>query len=296
MTGALWATISGIGFGFFQAFNRRAGRAFDAYFSTFVLIAVSALILAGASALTEDLSQLNGQPLMMYVNFALAGSIHFFMGWTLLTVSQNKIGAARTGALSGTSPLFALFISALAFNEFLRLPVLGGILMLVTSVYLISFDKNLLADAGGRGWLDSLYGLSVAVCFSISPIFIRGGLAYLDSPLLGVTIGMSFSALAQGITLLFRRNQLMQGPLTNDAIAFGRFAICWIIHLDTLDRSGQGTRWCGTSSGTVECTRCDFTIADVGKPSLGACDRARLVGRYVDSRRLDYFELLRIKK
>lgn len=220
MTGALWATISGIGFGFFQAFNRRAGRAFDAYFSTFVLIAVSALILAGASVLTEDLNQLNGLPVLTYVNFALAGLVHFFLGWTLLTVSQNKIGAARTGALSGTSPLFALFISALAFNEFLHLPVLGGILMLVAGVFLVSFDKNPLAGASSKDWLDSLYGLGVAVCFSISPIFIRGGLKYLDSPLLGVTIGMSFSALAYGITLLFRHKQLMQDPLTNDAIAF----------------------------------------------------------------------------
>lgn len=57
MTGALWSTISGIGFGFFQTFNRRAGLAFDAYFSTFVLIAVSALILAGAMERTEDLGQ-----------------------------------------------------------------------------------------------------------------------------------------------------------------------------------------------------------------------------------------------
>ena len=244
MTGALWATISGIGFGFFQAFNRRAGRAFDAYFSTFVLIAVSALILAGASVMTEDLSQLNGQPLMMYVNFALAGSIHFFMGWTLLTVSQNKIGAARTGALSGTSPLFALFISALAFNEFLRLPVLGGILMLVVGVYLISFDKNPLVGASGKQWLESLYGLGVAVCFSISPIFIRGGLAYLDSPLLGVTIGMSFSALAYGITLLFRRGQLTQGPLTNDAIAF-QLAASVFVGLSTW------TRWIALDKAPV---------------------------------------------
>jgi len=245
MTGALWATISGIGFGFFQAFNRRAGKAFDAYFSTFVLIAVSALILAGASVLTEDLSQLDGLPLRTYVNFALAGLIHFFLGWTLLTVSQNKIGAARTGALSGTSPLFALFVSALAFNEFLRLPVLGGVLMLVAGVYLVSFDKNPLAGTRGKGGLDSLYGLAVAVCFSISPIFIRGGLADLHSPLLGVTIGMSFSALAYGVTMLFRRNRLMQGPLTNDAIAF-QLAASIFVGLSTwtrwiaLDRAAVG--------------------------------------------------------
>jgi drug/metabolite transporter (DMT)-like permease len=80
MTGALWATISGIGFGFFQAVNRRAGRAFDAYFATFVLTVVSVVILAGASVLTENLGQLNGLPLMRYANFALAGSIHFFLG------------------------------------------------------------------------------------------------------------------------------------------------------------------------------------------------------------------------
>jgi drug/metabolite transporter (DMT)-like permease len=220
MTGALWATLSGIGFGIFQAFNRRAGRAFDVYISTFVLLAGSAIILAMASVLTEDLGQLNGIPFMAYVNFGLAGLIHFYLGWTFLTISQNKVGAARTGALSGTTPLFALFVSALAFNEYLRLPVLAGILMLVAGVYLISFEKNPLAGAGATIWRDSLFGLGVAICFSISPIFIRGGLEDLNSPLLGVTIGMGFSALAYGITLLFRRNQIQQGPITRDALWF----------------------------------------------------------------------------
>lgn len=220
MTGALWATLSGLGFGIFQAFNRRAGRAFDAYFSTFVLIAVSALILAVASWLTEDLSQFRGVPLIAYVNFTLAGLVHFYLGWTFLTISQNKVGAARTGALSGTTPLFALFVSALAFNEYLRLPVLAGIFMLVGGVYLISFERNPLAGAGIITWRDSFFGLAVAVCFSISPIFIRGGLENLNSPLLGVTIGMGFSALAYGLTLLFRRNQLIRAPLTGDAIVF----------------------------------------------------------------------------
>jgi drug/metabolite transporter (DMT)-like permease len=220
MTGALWATLSGIGFGIFQAFNRRAGRTFDAYLSTFVLLAVSAVILAIASVLTEDLGQLDGVPFITFVNFALAGLIHFYVGWTFLTISQNKVGAARTGALSGATPLFALFVSALAFDEFLRLPVLAGIFMLVAGVYLISFEKNPLAGARATIWRDSLFGLGVAVCFSISPIFIRGGLRDLNSPLLGVTIGMGFSALAYGITLLFRRRSIQQGPITRDAVWF----------------------------------------------------------------------------
>jgi len=173
-----------------------------------------------ASVLTEDLDQLNGVSFITYVNFGLAGLIHFYLGWTFLTISQNKVGAARTGALSGVTPLFALFISALAFSEFLRLPVLAGIFMLVAGVYLVSFEKNPLAGDNGKTWRDSLFGLGVAVCFSISPIFIRGGLEDLNSPLLGVTIGMGFSALAYGITLLFRRTKIQQGPITRDALWF----------------------------------------------------------------------------
>ena len=92
--------------------------------------------------------------------------------------------------------------------------------MLVAGVYVISFEKNPLAGASTTIWRDSLFGLGVAVCFSISPIFIRHGLMDLDSPLLGVTIGMGFSALAYGIMLLFRRKQIQQGPIPRDALWF----------------------------------------------------------------------------
>ena len=220
MTGALWATLAGFGFGIFQAFNRRAGRVFDAYLATFILLAGSAVVLAVASVLTEDLGQLNGVPIKAYVNFGLAGFFHFYLGWTLLTISQTKVGAARTGALLGTTPFFSLFISALAFSEFLRLPVLAGIFILVAGVYLISFEKNPLTGAGTTIWRDTLFGLGVAICFAISPIFIRGGMEDLHSPLLGVTIGMGISALAYGVTLLFRRKQIQQGPITRDALWF----------------------------------------------------------------------------
>ena len=220
MTGALWATFAGFGFGIFQAFNRRAGRVFDAYIATFILLAGSTIVLAVAAVLTEDLGQLQGVPLIAIVNFGLAGFFHFYLGWTLLSISQNRVGAARTGALLGTTPFFSLFISAYAFSEFLRLPVLTGIIILVAGVYLISFEKNPFAGAGTTILRDSLFGLGVAICFAISPIFIRGGMEDLHSPLLGVTIGMGISALAYGITLLFQRKHIQQGPITRDALWF----------------------------------------------------------------------------
>jgi len=243
MTGALWATLSGLGFGVFQAFNRRAGKAFDVYFSTFILIAISAVILAVASVLTEDLSQLNKAPAVAYVNFGLAGLLHFYVGWTFLSISQNKVGASRTAVLSGSSPLFALLISAMAFDEFLRLPVLAGIFMLMGGVYLVSATDDI-GRTRQMKWRDSMFGIATALCFSISPIFIRGGLKDLPSPLLGVTIGMGLSAFAYGVTLFFRRTKLIREPITRDALLF-QLAASVFVGLSTW------TRWVAFDKASV---------------------------------------------
>lgn len=140
MTGVLWAIVAAVGFGLFQSFNRRAGRNIDAYVSTFVLMVISAVILAVASLLTEDLSQLQGVPLRAYVNFGLAGFVHFFLGWTFINISQNLVGASRTGALIGTTPVFAFAVGLLAFGEVLSLPIIAGILLVLGGMYLVSND------------------------------------------------------------------------------------------------------------------------------------------------------------
>jgi uncharacterized membrane protein len=54
-------------------------------------------------------------------------------------------------------------------------------------------------------WRTALWGLGTALCWAISPIFIRRGLEGLPSPLLGVTIGMMATALAYGVVILLRR-------------------------------------------------------------------------------------------
>ena len=138
MTGVLWAIVAGLGFGVFQSFNRRAGRSIDSYLSTFMLLVVSSIVLVIVSLLTEDLSPLREAPLMAYVNFGLAGFIHFFLGWTFLTLSQKRVGAARTGALIGTTPLFAFAVGLVFFGEVLSLPVIIGVILVISGVYLVS--------------------------------------------------------------------------------------------------------------------------------------------------------------
>ena len=138
MTGVLWAIVAGLAFGVFQSFNRRGGRNIDSYLSTFMLLAVSAIVLAIVSLLTEDLGLLREAPLMAYVNFGLAGFVHFFLGWTFLTLSQKLVGAARTGALIGTAPLFAFAVGLVFFEEVLSLPVIIGVVLVISGVYLVS--------------------------------------------------------------------------------------------------------------------------------------------------------------
>jgi drug/metabolite transporter (DMT)-like permease len=130
--------VAGAGFGVFQSFNRRAGRSIDSYVSTFMLLVVSSIILVVISLLTEDLSLLGQAPLMVFVNFGLAGFVHFFLGWTFLNLSQKLVGAARTSALIGTTPLFAFVVGLVFYGEVLSLPVIIGIVLLVAGVYLVS--------------------------------------------------------------------------------------------------------------------------------------------------------------
>jgi drug/metabolite transporter (DMT)-like permease len=220
LAGALYATVAGVGFGVFQAFNRKARAGFSVYWATFILLFVSTILLAIGSILTEDLNQLQRAPASAFINFGLAGLIHFFLGWTLINISQNRVGAARTGALVGATPLFATLVAALAFDEFLSLPVLLGVVTVVAGVYFVSVSGKNDGNPVRFSWRDSIYGLGVAVCFSVSPIFIRGGLDEMNSPLLGVTIGMAMSAIAYGVILLLRREGLKLSDVPRESLYY----------------------------------------------------------------------------
>ncbi len=225
MSGALWAITAGLGFGLFQTFNRRAVHSMDVYVATFIQLFISTVVLLAISFLTEDIRALLSAPLSVWINFALAGVLHFFIGWTFLNASQKKIGAARTSPLIGTAPLFATVIAAVTLGELPNYWGLLGIILIVLGAYVISKrsgDTNNLGQnqAGQVGWSASWLGLSAAFCWALSPIFIRAGLENLPSPLLGVTWGIAFSALAYGLVLLWQRDRWFGSEITGDAWLF----------------------------------------------------------------------------
>jgi drug/metabolite transporter (DMT)-like permease len=198
VTGVLWAAASGIGFGLFQSVNVRAVRQLeDVYVSTFLQLLVAAAVLLVACIVAGDLPLLSDASAWAWTSFALAGAIHFFLGWTLLNASQDRIGAARTSPLLTMTPLFGVAIAAVTLGQLPGAAALGGIAVTVAGALVITDPRS---EAGIR-WQDGAPGLATAFLWALSPVFTVEGLDELDSPLLGVTIGMVFSVLAYALVL-----------------------------------------------------------------------------------------------
>jgi drug/metabolite transporter (DMT)-like permease len=198
VTGVLWAAASGIGFGLFQSVNVRAVRRLDdVYVSTFLQLLVAAAVLLAACIVAGELSLLSDASAWAWISFGLAGAIHFFLGWTFLNASQGRIGAARTSPLLTLTPLFGVAIAAVTLGQLPGLAGLGGIAVCVAGALVITDPRS---EAGVR-WQDAIPGLATAFLWALSPVFTIEGLDELDSPLLGVTVGLVFSVMAYALVL-----------------------------------------------------------------------------------------------
>ncbi len=215
MTAALWAAASGIGFGLFQSLNRRAVRDIeDPYVSTFLNIAIAAAALILLAVVTEDVSRVWEADGWAVAAFATAGIVHFLLGWTFLNISQRRIGAARTSPLLTMSPVFALVVAAFAVGQIPGALAFVAIVPMIAGAYLVAGGGS---EARGA---DALPGLACALMWGVSPVLTVRGLEGLDSPLLGVAVGLLAAVAAYGGFLLARRGGPRPPVIAFDALAF----------------------------------------------------------------------------
>jgi drug/metabolite transporter (DMT)-like permease len=213
MNGAVWAAASGIGFGVFQSLNRRAVAQIDVQLATLLQLVIAAVVLAALAVATTDVTSIADASAFALSMFVLGGLTHFFVGWTLLNASQKRIGAARTSPLLAMTPLFGVGVAFVTLGEVPGALAWIGIGLMTLGAWLVGF-----ARAGEIAWRDSALGLGCAAAWSVSPVLIREGLDGLDSPLLGLTVGLLAAIAAYGIVLAFRPLPATDRSLVLDAL------------------------------------------------------------------------------
>jgi drug/metabolite transporter (DMT)-like permease len=201
VSGVLWATASGVGFGVFQSLNRKAIRGIeDPYVSTFLQLSVATGVLVIASLVSEDPGQLWDASGNAIVLFVAAGIIHFVLGWLLLNISQARIGASRTAPLITLTPLFGLVLAVITLGELPSVTAFAAIVPIMLGAWIIA-SRSTGELAIER---DSIFAFGTAFMWALSAVLTVQALDGLDSPLLGVTLGLLAATAALGGALIAR--------------------------------------------------------------------------------------------
>lgn len=213
MSGALWALVAAVGFAFLQASNRKANQLVDAYRTAFGLLVAVEFVLVARILVLGDLDLLFSAPLSAVLIFGLTTLFHFVGGWTLLALSQQQIGVARTGALISAAPIIGTLVAAAALDEPLTVAIAAGVVLAVIGVSLISLSGG---ARGSEDWRRPWLALTVALIWGSTPLLIRLGLERFDHPVEGLTIGLATSVLVYAVLLTIARG--WRGPVPGIAI------------------------------------------------------------------------------
>jgi drug/metabolite transporter (DMT)-like permease len=201
--------VAAVAFGVTQTLNRKSNQLMGPFRTAFGLLLVVEVALLASSIISGQIDRLVGAPGWALISFAMATLFHFGGGWTLLAMSQQRVGVARTGALVSAAPLIGAIAAALLLDEPLRPLTVVGVLVVVGGVALLSLSTSARTEAVGSapnpGWGLPWHALTVAVLWGLSPILTRKGLEGLPYPILGLTFGIGVTVVLYGIGLALSR-------------------------------------------------------------------------------------------
>ena len=121
------------------------------------------------------------------VAFVLGGLSGNALGRRWSFVSVQLLGASRSSAIRGVSPLFTAIVAAIVFQEAVTLQRWTAIAAIVIGAVLVSWQ----AGAGRSQWLGKgvLYALGAAVGYGLRPVFVKYGLNLDGTPMAASLIG-----------------------------------------------------------------------------------------------------------
>jgi drug/metabolite transporter (DMT)-like permease len=105
---------------------------------TLVQLVVSTALVAAVTIPLEGVSIVASAPARALVFFAASGLFHFFGGWGFMNASMRLVGPSRMGAITGVTPLFAVFLAVVVLGETVNLLVGLGIGLIVAGTYFVA--------------------------------------------------------------------------------------------------------------------------------------------------------------
>jgi DME family drug/metabolite transporter len=212
VNGALLAGASGVGFGAFQVVNVQAMReGANPFASMFAQVAIAAGLLVAVTLANGDLIAAADAPLWAFRDFAIAGLLHFLGGWSLLNLSQQRIGAARTSPLLTTTPVFGVVLALVTVGQRPSALELAAIGLICSGAYVVAARGAIQRTRV----VDALPAVGCAFMWALSPIFIVDGLDGFDSALAGLTVALIVCLVACAAVFAVGRG----GALSRDAVA-----------------------------------------------------------------------------
>jgi drug/metabolite transporter (DMT)-like permease len=260
MIGVFWSLLMAAFFGFSQLAARKGLMEVAVDQGTFIMIVISTILMTIPFFWLDGLTLLQQVDWIGLTYFIAAGLVHFIGGFTSMNLSISTIGAARTGSLIATTPLFATFLAAVTLDELINAPLIGGVGVVIVGVRLIGSahvpkstrqvtnqrqgaanEAQTKITANSLGILSlvgtSTFGLLAAFSWGVTPVLIKKGLESLPSPVVGATLSMVSAGLVYAVILG------IQGRLAPIFAGLGRPGALWQSGAGALVGLGTLCRW-----------------------------------------------------
>jgi len=224
-TGLILAIIAAVSFSAGIVLVRKtAGEAGESFSVTAISVFVGIPFFAIAIIASGEWSHLIGISWRAVALLGSAGIIHFIFGRLLGYNAFRLIGANRATVYTMTNRFYTVLFSALFLGEEITYYIVFGVLLMFAGAVLITLERK-----GGKEKRKGLsrdevkgilLALAAALCWGVTPILIKPGVAEIGSSSAGAFVSYCAATVAMGLLLLNgqRRKQLTQLPFKKSVL------------------------------------------------------------------------------
>jgi len=204
--------------------RKTAGEAGESFSVTAISVFVGIPFFAIAIIASGEWSHLIGISWRAVALLGSAGIIHFIFGRLLGYNAFRLIGANRATVYTMTNRFYTVLFSALFLGEEITYFIVFGVLLMFAGAVLITLERK-----GGKEKRKGLsrdevkgilLALAAALCWGVTPILIKPGVAEIGSSSAGAFVSYCAATVAMGLLLLNgqRRKQLTQLPFKKSVL------------------------------------------------------------------------------